>query len=249
MKPIFLALSFFTSIKMPQVEFNKQNYKYLPLLLVVVGIIIGIITTLLIKLLGFFDFSPLLKATIVVAYFAFITGGIHLDGLLDTADSYFSRRDLKRRLEIMHDSNIGAFACILAILFFMLKVAVIREMFIYELLNYSIVFVPILSRTFAALMICSAKYATSNGLASMYEEVMEKWYKYVIVVQIICVSIVFLFFDFSIVYATISIVIYFVLYLNFMYKNYNGITGDILGAFIETSELVMLFAILGFALW
>jgi len=45
---------------------------------------------------------------ILVVMWEMLTGGIHLDGLADTADGLFSRRPRERKLEIMRDSRIGA---------------------------------------------------------------------------------------------------------------------------------------------
>ena len=48
-----------------------------------------------------------------------ITGGIHVDGLLDTSDALSSWRDREKRLEILKDSHAGAFAVITACVYFM----------------------------------------------------------------------------------------------------------------------------------
>lgn len=98
-------------------------------------------------------------------------------------------------------------------------------------------------------MISSAKFATDKGLASMYKDTVESWFKYIILLQLVIVGITFIFFDFNILFIIIAMFIYFGLYLRFMYKHYKGITGDILGAFVETSELLMLFIYLGVIIW
>jgi len=48
-----------------------------------------------------------------------ITGGIHLDGLLDTADALSSYQPRERRLEILKDSHAGAFAIIVCCMYFL----------------------------------------------------------------------------------------------------------------------------------
>jgi adenosylcobinamide-GDP ribazoletransferase len=47
---------------------------------------------------------------------AIITGGLHLDGLADTADALGARADRARALEILRDSRIGGFGA-LALIF------------------------------------------------------------------------------------------------------------------------------------
>lgn len=70
--------------------------------------------------------APLLSATIAVAVLAGLTGGLHLDGLADTADGLASRRPAPQALEIMRRSDLGplgAAALILVILLQMTAIA------------------------------------------------------------------------------------------------------------------------------
>ncbi len=84
-------------------EFHKGMY-YFPL----VGFIIGIITYLVSLLVGImFPRDALVIAIIAVFTEVFLTGALHLDGLGDTADAFFSNRDKDRMLEIMKDSRLG----------------------------------------------------------------------------------------------------------------------------------------------
>ena len=50
-----------------------------------------------------------------------VTGGIHMDGYLDTADAMASWQPRERRLEILKDSNAGAFAVISCAVWFPLQ--------------------------------------------------------------------------------------------------------------------------------
>ena len=50
------------------------------------------------------------------------TGGLHVDGLMDTCDGVFSGRDRETTLEIMRDSRIGAFGALGAICMAALKI-------------------------------------------------------------------------------------------------------------------------------
>jgi cobalamin 5'-phosphate synthase/cobalamin synthase len=51
-------------------------------------------------------------AALLLAAGALVTGGLHLDGLMDTADGAFGGRTRERRLEIMLDSRIGAYGAL-----------------------------------------------------------------------------------------------------------------------------------------
>ena len=57
-----------------------------------------------------------------------ITGGLHLDGLMDTADGVFGGRTPARRLEIMRDSRVGAFGVMAGALAMLLQWACLAEL-------------------------------------------------------------------------------------------------------------------------
>ena len=52
--------------------------------------------------------APTISALLAIAAAALATGGLHEDGLADTADGMAGARSRERRLEIMRDSRIGA---------------------------------------------------------------------------------------------------------------------------------------------
>jgi adenosylcobinamide-GDP ribazoletransferase len=49
---------------------------------------------------------------VLIAAGALVTGGLHLDGLMDTADGLCGDRTPEQRLTIMRDSRVGAFGAI-----------------------------------------------------------------------------------------------------------------------------------------
>lgn len=61
------------------------------------------------------------RAVVSVILSTIISGGIHLDGLMDTADGLFSGRDRARALQIMRDSRVGAMGVLAAIFSVLLK--------------------------------------------------------------------------------------------------------------------------------
>jgi adenosylcobinamide-GDP ribazoletransferase len=65
----------------------------------------------------------LVAAVIVVLLLEAVTRGLHMDGLMDTADGILSGAPRERALEIMKDSNVGAMGVVAAVLILVLKVA------------------------------------------------------------------------------------------------------------------------------
>jgi adenosylcobinamide-GDP ribazoletransferase len=71
-------------------------------------------------------FPPLLVGLLTIAAWKLLTGGLHLDGLADCLDG-LAGRDAEHRLAIMRDSRIGAFAAIGLILVLLVDVAALAE--------------------------------------------------------------------------------------------------------------------------
>ena len=73
---------------------------------------------------GVVSFLPgLVAAALVVILLELLTRGLHLDGLMDTADGILSGAPRERALEIMKDHNVGAMGVATAVLLLVLKVA------------------------------------------------------------------------------------------------------------------------------
>jgi len=73
---------------------------------------------------GMASFLPgLVASALVVILLELLTRGLHLDGLMDTADGVLSGAPRERALEIMKDHNVGAMGVAAAVLLLVLKVA------------------------------------------------------------------------------------------------------------------------------
>ena len=100
---------------------RRKKHKVYDVLFPFVGTVIGILTWLAGGILGMHAaLEPFFLAVILTVIPVFITGGIHVDGLLDTSDALSSWQERTRRLEILKDSHAGAFAIITACVYFIL---------------------------------------------------------------------------------------------------------------------------------
>ncbi|XMB85781.1 adenosylcobinamide-GDP ribazoletransferase [Mycoplasmatota bacterium WC44] len=248
-----IAISFFTVLPVfKHYEWTSKRMRYVPIMMGIVGLIIGCLTALIYVLLGRFnfEFSELITTVILVSFFTYITGGLHIDALMDSADAHFSRRDIERKLEIMVDSRVGAFA-VMSLFFYMIILLLTVFLFVSLKLSYIyLIFIPIYSRMLAGLMNYRFKYAKEDGLARIYGEALKKKDQIVIFVNyIICSGLLFYITAsiISLVLPLISILSYHY-YFRFTKKNFGGITGDLLGNYILLSELAMLVGIIGLSL-
>jgi len=95
----------------------------LPAVGAALGAAIGLVGLLLERWL-----PPPAVAASLVALGALLTGALHLDGLMDTADGAFGGRDRGERLAIMRDSRVGAFGVVAGGLALLLPFAALAEL-------------------------------------------------------------------------------------------------------------------------
>lgn len=124
LKTVLGSVTFYTSIPLPagwMLEFHGVA-RWAPVMGLLIGGILGLADAALQQLS-----VPILtrSALIVVAWIA-LTGGLHLDGVMDTADG-LAVQDPKRRLEVMADSATGAFGAMAAIAILLLKITALTD--------------------------------------------------------------------------------------------------------------------------
>ncbi len=123
MNEFLIALHFITRIPVKR-ELNytdkamAKSMIYFPF----IGTILVIVNYLADIYLGSMVTSSLLVAGLVI-----LTGGIHLDGFMDSCDGIFSGGDRERILEIMKDSRVGAFGVIGLVTLFLVKFSLFME--------------------------------------------------------------------------------------------------------------------------
>ncbi|MBW4624871.1 MAG: adenosylcobinamide-GDP ribazoletransferase [Brasilonema octagenarum HA4186-MV1] len=122
---LYASVIFYTSISLPYV--NELNFTRVSRLAPQVGLIIGGILGVLDTGMNFLGVPILTRSVLVVCLWIFMTGGLHLDGAMDTADG-LAVGDPKRRLEVMADSATGAFGAMAAIALILMKTAALTDL-------------------------------------------------------------------------------------------------------------------------
>lgn len=123
------AVAFYTCIPIPGVE--KLDFQNVARLAPVVGLLIGGVLGLEDAIINSLGMPVLTRSALIVISWIAITGGLHLDGAMDTADG-LAVQDPQRRLEVMVDSATGAFGAISAIAIILLKTAALSELEAYR---------------------------------------------------------------------------------------------------------------------
>lgn len=139
--------------------------KYLP----AVGLLVGAILFGLSALLDLIKAEPLLSAAVLTVAWLLLTGGIHFDGLMDTADGIFSHRDQKRMLEIMADSRVGNFGAMAGWCVLLLKFAALGSLATSSLAGVLLV-VPAWARWCETYAIGAFPYLRREGMGKVWHD-------------------------------------------------------------------------------
>lgn len=234
-----IAFSMYSKIPMPKTDWNKKNMKYALCFFPVVGIAILALVMLWNYISVNLQMGNIMHTAILVVIPILVTGGIHLDGFLDTMDALSSYQPMEKRLEILKDPHTGAFAIISAVTYFILYFGVWSEVHGKALIILSIGFV--LSRALSGLSIVIFPCAKNSGLAATFSDAAEKnKVKYVMIVYIFICTLIMLFINVLLGGICVTTAFIVFIYYKVMSKNnFGGITGDLAGYFLQICELLM----------
>ncbi|MCJ7855735.1 adenosylcobinamide-GDP ribazoletransferase [Lachnospiraceae bacterium NSJ-143] len=236
----FMALSMFSRLPVPEIDFKKANMKYALCFFPAVGLIIGFFQCLAYCFLIRLEFSKILISSVITVIPILITGGIHLDGFIDTSDARKSYAGTKKKLDIMSDPHTGAFGVICTLVYFVLYFG-----FIYEAgpeCIYLFAKCFIISRCLSGIAAVSFKCAKKEGLLFTFSSSSDSDFTRGILtaVYFICSVWIVTKNGFAGVMCVLASGAVFVYYRYFSYKEFGGITGDLAGYFLQICELIML---------
>lgn len=238
-----IAFSMYSKIPMPYTDWNKKSMKYAICFFPMVGIVIGFIVWLWNLISYKFGFGDIFRTSIFILIPVLITGGIHLDGFVDTMDAINSYQPVERKLEILKDSHIGAFALISCIVYFILDFGIWSEIKGDAVLILGIGF--ILSRALSGFSIVTFSCAKNSGLAASFSDAAQKnivratMSVYIIICAVCMISINWILGLVSLITALLA----FIYYRFMSLKNFSGITGDLAGYFLQVCEISMALSI------
>ena len=158
-----------------------------------------------------------------------------MDGLMDSFDAVFSRRDRETRLKILDDPHAGSFAVIGCILILMAKTFLFAEIFSQKLHANFLFFVPVYSRLGMAVLLNNVKFAKNDGLAVTLGGLRNKRDNFLFIILFLMLA----FFNKSLMIPIIFISS-LIIWIKTCIEIFGGITGDLLGAFLEISETLIL---------
>lgn len=199
-----------------------------------VGAILGGLLCMAAQLFG--KLPAAVTATLLLILQTLLTRGFHLDGIADAADGFGGGYTRERALEIMKDSRIGAFGTIALILTLLLKFTLLNALLKKEMIA-ALFAAMVISRTAQVFQCVTLPYARANGTAATsVQNALPQHLGTALGTGIILL----LFSGFKALPLMLIGLGSAWLWGRYCLKRVGGITGDLLGATSELTELAVL---------
>ena len=238
------ALSFLTIIPLPFVRFDSDGRElsnsavYFPLAGAFLGMLLAVSAAVLLQ---FFPPAPAALAALILSFF--LTRGLHVDGLADTADGLIGTTSREKAFKAMEDSAIGVMGAVVIFFVYMLKLTLLAELG-YLLLAVALFFMPLAGRWAIVYVGVWFSPARDSGLGDLFLRDL----RWPILLKASLLSALIMYaFSWWFIQLLFPVIIgcfmaIFTAHLLAIYasRRLGGITGDILGASCELAEVFFL---------
>jgi adenosylcobinamide-GDP ribazoletransferase len=194
------------------------------------GLLLGLILVLANWLVRPFTTSGLCSV-VLVALLAFLTGGLHLDGLADTFDGLGAGGDRDRMLAVMDDSRTGVFGVVAVVLVILFKLHAIESM--ADQIWRALLCAPLLARWAMVLLAFRAK-AAKGGLGSIWIATMAP--KHFLIATASAVILVAAILQIAGLLLMMWVALFAMALKHYFHRRLGGVTGDVFGAVGELTE-------------
>jgi adenosylcobinamide-GDP ribazoletransferase len=237
MRAFWIALQFLTRLPTPALtglapRDTGRSVLFYPL----AGLVIGALLCGLDIILRGSD--PGVHAALLLLAWTGLTGGLHLDGLADSADAWVGGHgDRLRTLEIMKDPRSGPAAVTLVVLVLILKYAALTALVRHSSWMMLLI-APVLGRTALVFLFITTAYVRKEGLGAMHANQLPR-IAAISVVALVCAAVMILLgWNGLLVLVVTTGGVYLLRHL--MIARIGGMTGDTLGASCEITEALTL---------
>ncbi len=242
LQPYFAALRFLTVLPVPEAWCGGQeSFRKSPDWYPLVGLTIGLsaaLFDLLMRLL-----LPLPVASVMLLIFLIaITGALHMDGLADSADAFFSSRGRERMLEIMKDSCAGPMGVTAIVLVLLLKLSLLTAL--PQQLRFEVlVLMPLCGRSSISLLSYRLPYARPEGGTAAFTNATAGRGRMLVALLVLTVGSLALLGGTQGLLVIIATIATSLILGGYCLKKIGGYTGDTLGACCELIDLVPLLVV------
>lgn len=235
---LIIAFSTYSKLPMPQVDWKEENMKYAICFFPMIGAAIGALLLFWVWLCGALALNSLLRAAGAAVLPLLVSGGIHMDGLCDTADALACHQSQARRLEILKDSHTGAFAIIACSGFLLLYFGALSQPEGWR--PWGVVALGfVLSRALSGLALANFKGARPSGMLQAFAAASHRSVVTAAMITYagLAAAGMLLLSPVQGGAAVLAALLCLLYYRRIAYRQFGGITGDLAGFFLELCEL------------
>lgn len=238
-KGFIMAVSMFTVLPTPYIEWDDDGVKNMMKFYPIVGLIVGGIWSIVYYLISSLNVSIILKSVIIMILPFIVTGMLHLDGFMDVCDAILSRRDKEEKLRILKDSATGAFSVISLVILFFLQFGGIYSILDKKIPFYILILIPIVSRSIVAYYLLSRATIKESTLGTYFKKGTNIHDRIIMIMSLLIMFIIsFMLLN---VYgiALVSLIIIGITWaVEKCKKEFGGISGDVAGFALVVGEVV-----------
>lgn len=237
LKSMIIAFSIYSKIPVPQFAWKEEDMEYMMCFFPWIGGVIGLVFYGWLALCEKVQIGALCRACVAVAIPLIISGGFHVDGYMDTMDAFHSYQSREKKLEILKDSHIGAFAAIMLMLYYLIDLAALSEVMAGKA-AFAVAAVFFLARCLSGIGVVTLKSAKKEGLLYTFASgAQKKRVRLALYVQFTgCIALMV---AVSGIYGIVAAVTGVLCFFYFKWKSYRelgGITGDTAGWYVTVCE-------------
>jgi adenosylcobinamide-GDP ribazoletransferase len=190
-------------------------------------------------------FGPHMTGWLDAIFLIALTGGLHLDGLADSADGLFSHRDRDEKLRIMRDVHTGTWGVLALAAVVGLKAAALGSLAGATGWGWALVLVPAYSRWNMAAIVEALPYARPQGLGSAFYQGSGRLHLFGTGAGLVLLSLVLFPWGWLAVNLGCGLVLWGL--VRFYRWNLGAVTGDMIGATSEVTETLLWIVLAGAA--
>lgn len=245
---LFTAFSLYSAIPVPKTPWDREHMRFALCFFPLVGACTGVLTALWFLLCRHFEIAPGLYGAVAALLPLLVTGGIHMDGFMDTADALSSHALQERKLEILKDSHVGAFGVVYCAGYLLLCFGLWQQIYDRPRMLLMAVSGYVLSRCCNALSIATFPTARNSGLVHTFHG---NAHRRVVVAcnLIVAAAVAAAWIVASPLWGGVgaaATVLVFTAHRRFCLWEFGGNTGDLAGFLLQNLELVyLMIAVIG----
>lgn len=237
MNNFLLMIQLFTKFPIKkEIEFHREEFSRGVVFFPLIGLLIGAVTASGVYILrSVFTIETAAFGMIILA--TGLTGALHLDGLADTMDGILSARKREQMLLIMKDSRIGTHGVVALVMTIFLKYIFLLQVK-PQIFIFMVAVLPVVGRTSMGVLLWGTRYAREEGLGDLFIGKTRPWDS--VLTGIIGIIMVYVLTGYKGVLSFFLVLILMKVFRSNVERLLGGLTGDVLGAINELSELLFI---------